>query len=164
MIASNLQAGREGQETPARKGGRRAGDAISSGVIHIISQAIFYGKYQLNSRTCRQCGFEDRVPNGKMSDVNIATELLVDAFRDRFDTALLVSADGDLRGPVVATLREFPGKRVVVVFPPDRHSAELAKVASASFTLGRANLERSLFPTEVHKPDGYILRCPEEWK
>jgi uncharacterized LabA/DUF88 family protein len=126
--------------------------------------AIFYGKYQLNPRICRQCGFEDLVPNEKMSDVNIATELLVDAFRDRFDTALLISADGDLKGPVVATLREFPDKRVVVVFPPARHSVELASVASASFTLGRAKIEHSLFPPEIRKPDGFILKCPEEWK
>jgi hypothetical protein len=126
--------------------------------------AIFYGKYQLNPRICRQCGFEDWVPNEKMSDVNIATELLVDAFRDRFDTALLLSADGDLKAPVTAILREFPAKRVVVVFPPARHSIELANVATASFTVGRANLERSLFPPEVRKPDGFILRCPQEWK
>lgn len=25
-------------------------------------------------------------------------------------------------------------------------------------------LERSLLPPEVRKPDGFILRCPQEWK
>jgi hypothetical protein len=32
----------------------------------------------------------------KMTDVNIAVELLTDAFQDSFDVALLISADGDL--------------------------------------------------------------------
>jgi uncharacterized LabA/DUF88 family protein len=126
--------------------------------------ALFFGKYQLNPRICRQCGFEELVPKEKMSDVNIATELLVDAFRDRFDTALLLSADGDLKAPVMATLHEFATKRIVVVFPPARHSVELANVATASFTLGRAKIEHSLFPPKVRKADGFVLLCPEEWK
>ena len=37
-----------------------------------------------------------------MTDVNIATAMLTDAYRDRFDTALLVSADSDLVPPVRA--------------------------------------------------------------
>jgi uncharacterized LabA/DUF88 family protein len=97
------------------------------------------------------------VPNEKMSDVNIAVELLSDAHRDRFDTALLVSADSDLRGPVEAVLREFAGKRVVVVFPPSRHSVALTQVASAYMTLGRAKLERSVFPRR--KSDARTASC-----
>ena len=58
---------------------------------------VFYGKYQLNSRVCQRCHFEDIVPNEKMTDVYMAVELLPDAFQDLCDTALLISADSDLR-------------------------------------------------------------------
>ena len=61
---------------------------------------IFYGNYQINKRTCRNCGAIDHVKNEKMTDVNIATEMLTDAFLGKFDTALLISADGDLTTPV----------------------------------------------------------------
>ena len=37
-----------------------------------------------------------------MTDVNIAVELLCDAHADAFDTAILLSADGDLTGAVQA--------------------------------------------------------------
>ena len=50
----------------------------------------------------------------KMTDVNIAARLLTAAFENRFDTALLISADGDLTTPVRQVLAQFPQKRVVV--------------------------------------------------
>jgi hypothetical protein len=124
---------------------------------------IFYGKYQLNRRQCRNCNYTDSVPSEKMTDVNIAVELLTDAFQDHFDTALLISADSDLRGPIEAVLRLFPTKRVVVAFPPKRNSAELMRVASAYLRIGRAALAGSQFSDEVTKSDGYVLRRPTPW-
>ncbi|MGH9629467.1 MAG: NYN domain-containing protein [Bryobacteraceae bacterium] len=41
----------------------------------------------------------------KMTDVNIAVELLQDAFQGAFDTAILISADSDLIAPIAAVRR-----------------------------------------------------------
>lgn len=125
---------------------------------------IFYGKYQLNPRECQRCHFKDFVPNEKMTDVYIAVEILTDAYQDIYDTALLISADSDLTPPLNALKRFFPTKRVIVAFPPNRVSQELKNVANAHFTIGRRNIAKSLFPTEVKKPDGFVLRCPERWR
>ena len=38
----------------------------------------------------------------KGSDVNLATYLLVDAFEDRFDVAVIISNDSDLKEPIAA--------------------------------------------------------------
>jgi len=125
---------------------------------------IFYGKCQHIPRTCRQCDFHEDVPIEKMTDVNIAVELLSDAFRDIYDAAYLISADSDLV-PVIATLRSlFPRKRIVVAFPPGRYSRELANKARFSMTIGRRTIAKSLFPPEIRKTDGYILKCPDFWK
>jgi len=123
---------------------------------------IFYGNYQIIRRNCRKCGYLDHVPNEKMSDVNIASEMLTDAFLNKFDTALLVSADGDLMTPV-KRIAETVGKRIVVVFPPDRRSFTLEKVATAHMTIGRNHLAHSQFPNEVKKKNGFILKRPSEW-
>jgi len=125
---------------------------------------IFYGKYQLNPRQCSQCGFQDEVPNEKMTDVNIAVEILKDAYQNKFDVALLISADSDLLPPVKAVRELFPGKRVVVASPPGRYSTSLANSASSSFVIGRGRIAKSVFPEEVRKGDGYILRRPALWK
>jgi uncharacterized LabA/DUF88 family protein len=125
---------------------------------------IFYGKYQFNPRTCRNCGHTISVPSEKMTDVNISVELMADAFQDSFDTAILISADSDLTGPVSAVRRLFPTKRVVVAFPPQRYSVELARLASATFPIGRAQLAKSVFPPTVRKSDGFLLSCPPSWR
>jgi uncharacterized LabA/DUF88 family protein len=124
---------------------------------------IYFGKYQNISRQCNRCGFEDEVPNEKMTDVNIAVELLSDAFQDRYDTAFLISADSDLVPPIKRIRLLFPNKNVIVAFPPNRFSKELDKHAKSTFTIGRAKIAKSLFPPEVGKADGYILKCPERW-
>jgi uncharacterized LabA/DUF88 family protein len=125
---------------------------------------IFYGKYQLNPRQCSQCGFEDEVPNEKMTDVNIAVEILKDAYQNKFDVALLISADSDLVPPVKAVGELFPAKRVVVASPPGRYSVSLANSAGSSLVIGRGKIARSVFPEEVKKADGYILRRPASWE
>jgi len=125
---------------------------------------IFYGKYQLNPRQCSNCGFQDKVPNEKMTDVNIAVEMLKDVYQDRFDIALLVSADSDLVPPVKVVRELFPNKRIVIAFPPNRSSADLANSANKTLVIGRKTIAKSLFPEEVKKQDGYILRCPPSWK
>jgi uncharacterized LabA/DUF88 family protein len=125
---------------------------------------ILYGRYQLNPRQCTHCGFRDEVPNEKMTDVNIAVEMLKDAYQDTFDVALLISADSDLVPPVKTVRELLRHKTVVIAFPPDRYSAGLAESADVSFVIGRARIAKSLLPDELAKPDGYVLRRPPLWR
>ena len=95
---------------------------------------------------------------------SIAIELLSDAFEDRFDVALLISADSDLVGPDERVRRLFPQKQVVAVFPPARYSNALKNVVAKPLHLGRVILAKSMFPDEIAKPDGFVLRRPAEWR
>ncbi len=125
---------------------------------------IFYGKYIDNEYLCPHCNCASRYTQEKMTDVNIATELLRDAFQDQFDTAYLISADSDLSAPLRTVHELFPQKHLVVGFPPARCSKELQSLATYSFHISRKALRRSLFPLEVCKSDGVILKCPESWR
>lgn len=124
---------------------------------------IFYGHYLEKSMTCQRCGACWRAHEEKMTDVNIAVELVVDAFTDRFDTALLVSGDSDLTAPVETVRRLFPQKTVIVAFPPERTSKRLEKAATATFIIGRKKLADSQFPDQVGKADGFVLQRPQKW-
>jgi len=119
--------------------------------------------YLAKTIRCHRCGYTWISHEEKMTDVNIAVEMTMDAFQDRFDTALLVSADSDLTRAVENIRKVLPRKRVVVAFPPGRHSARLKHIADASFTIGRKKIADSLFPESVAKPDGYVLHRPKEW-
>ena len=122
-----------------------------------------YGHYLEKQRHCRHCDATWLHQEEKMTDVNISVHLLLDAFDNKFDTALLLSDDSDLASPVEAVRNRFPGKRVVMVAPPGRKSSRLAQAASAHFTLGRAVLHNSQFSDPHKLPDGSELRRPREW-
>ena len=99
-----------------------------------------------------------------MTDVNMAIALSADAFLNRFDTALLISGDSDLAGPVLQIKQLFPTERIVVAFPPERSSARLLQEAHAAFTISRKTLKDSQFHDQVTKPDGFVLHRPQEWR
>lgn len=125
---------------------------------------IYYGHYLPKPQTCFKCGATWNAHEEKMTDVNIAVEMLNDAYDDAFDTAMLVSADSDLSAPVEAVRARFPKKRVVVACPPDRQSKRLESVASACFRIGRKKFHDSQFPDELCKPDGFVLKRPASWR
>lgn len=81
---------------------------------------IVYGHYQSNHVKCYRCGHIWSNPKEKMTDVNISTRLIVHAYRNLYDTALLISGDSDLIPPIRAVLDNFPEKRIVAAFPPGR--------------------------------------------
>ncbi len=124
---------------------------------------IQYGHHLPKIETCRQCGATWETFEEKMTDVNIAVALLRDAVQNVYDTAIVISADSDLTGPIDTVLQDYPEKRLVVVFPPDRASKQLRSVATATFTLGRKLISDSQFPPRVFDANGYPLHKPSRW-
>lgn len=124
---------------------------------------VFYGHYLEKTVPCFKCKNTWTSHEEKMTDVCIATELLVDAFENSFDAALLISGDSDLVPPVEAIRKKFPGKRIVVAFPPNRKSWDLGKAANARFTIDKSKFRKSMFPDQLKKPDGFLLQRPKEW-
>ena len=124
---------------------------------------FYYGQFLEDTITCRVCGHTYVTYHEKMTDVNIAVELMSDAFQDQFDVALILSADSDLVGPVEAVRRLFPTKRLIVAFPPKRSSYALQQVAHTTLHIDHNELAKSLLPETVLKPDGVALHHPIEW-
>ena len=68
---------------------------------------IHYGRHASRERSCPACEATWEEPEEKMTDVNIAVELLGDAQDGLFDTAMIVSGDTDLVG-LVRAVRAIP--------------------------------------------------------
>ena len=128
------------------------------------SLTIHYGHYLQKSRRCHSCGATWMDYEEKMTDVNIAMQLLADAFDDRFDTALLISADSDLTTPVSVARAKFPGKNIIVALPPNRRSHQLTQAASGSFIINETAYRRSQLPAQVQRADGFVLQRPAHWR
>ena len=110
---------------------------------------LHYGHYLAKTRQCPRCRATWETFEEKMTDVNIAVELLGDARDDAFDTAVVVSGDSDLTKPVQAVQMRDPTKRVVVACPPERTSVQLREAAAAGFVIGRKKLQDSQLPHRV---------------
>lgn len=132
----------------------------------LASQAdlsIQYGKFVISPRTCRTCQSTWNVESEKMTDVNIAVSLLTDAMEDRFDIAMIVSADSDLVPPIEAIRRQFPAKQVIVAFPPCRGSSDLTRIAHAKRKISPDVVMQCQLPNTVYGVDGYPRVRPKEW-
>ncbi len=125
---------------------------------------IFYGHFLSSTVTCSNCGHTYETHHEKMTDVSIAVELMSDAYQDRFDVSLLITADSDLVGLVRTVQHLFSQKRVVIAFPPGRSSAALRSEANRVIHVDRNTLTKSLFPDRVIKPNGYVLNRPARWR
>ena len=124
---------------------------------------IFYGHYLPKPVTCFGCGNQWNTYEEKMTDVNIATELLMDAVDDKFEVAMIISGDSDLTPPLKVIKATFPHKRLVAAFPPNRISNQMKNFVHAHFVIGEANLRGSQFPDKITKRDGFVLTRPMEW-
>jgi uncharacterized LabA/DUF88 family protein len=123
-----------------------------------------YGHYLEKTRTCRKCHALWTDYEEKMTDVNIAIQLLLDAVDDAFDVALVISGDSDLTTPIRRVRERFPTKRVIVAFPPNRYSSELKRCATGYLSIGEDKLRASQLPDSLVKPDGYTLQRPATWR
>ncbi|HMI80622.1 MAG TPA: NYN domain-containing protein [Solirubrobacterales bacterium] len=107
----------------------------------------------------------------KGTDVNIASLMLMDGFEDRYEHAVLISNDGDLKMPVeiVSARLNLP---VTVVNPVLRRRGKRRNKAlspeplppNASFIQLRArHIEESQFPAEMRSEQGALLAKPPGW-
>lgn len=151
-----------------RDNGRNGADQKRQGTyieaLQLRGVKTQFGHYLDKPRSCRKCKATWTDYEEKMTDVNIAVQLQGDAYDDAFDVALVISGDSDLTTPIRRIRKRFPGKRVIVAFPPNRHSSELKRWASGYLTIGEDKLRASQLPDQIIKPGGFLLERPSTWK
>jgi uncharacterized LabA/DUF88 family protein len=99
----------------------------------------------------------------KGSDVNLATYLLLDGFRNEYDVAAVVTNDSDLVEPV-RVVRDELKKTVVILGPnhPGHSSRELTAAATSYKPIRDGALRASQFPDVLTDAIG-IIRKPASW-
>jgi uncharacterized LabA/DUF88 family protein len=102
------------------------------------------GHFKEKHRKCLKCGAAWIAHEEKETDVAIATNLIADAFQDRFDRALIISADSDLTPAIECVRMHFPKKAVNVVAPPGRwgHARDLKPILE----IAPGRIEKIFYP------------------
>lgn len=115
---------------------RRASDATSGEAVHYLDKTQLF-----NSCGATRKAFEKRI-----TDVNIAAQMLVDSYEDRVDMAFIISGNRDLTTPIQQVRKRFPIKRLIVVFSLNGHSAQLKKQLMASSPLEKPSCVKTSHP------------------
>jgi len=142
-------------------------DAIKNAGNVLIYEGYFSkGRYYCynckSSELCLKCGLRQKKITEKQSDVNLATELIFDACNNRFDVAILVGGDTDFVHPVRRVVAM--GKKVHVLFPPDRMSGDICKVASSYGTIFTRSLRNHQYPEKIKLASRIVITKPGEWR
>lgn len=97
----------------------------------------------------------------KGSDVNLATRMLVDAFEDNYDCAVLITNDSDLLGPIKVVREKF-GKKVGLLNPQKRPSVILKQNVDFYKKIRGGPLSASQFDDQLTDGQGTFHK-PREW-
>ena len=98
----------------------------------------------------------------KQSDVNIATELIADAYQDKYDCAVLISNDTDLVFPLLHIKQKLK-KLVIVISPYTEIHTDLKKCSHFYKTIPCEIFKECQFPEVVALSAGRSICKPSEW-
>lgn len=121
-----------------------------------------YGHYKSKTKECRRCGSTWQTNEEKMTDVNIAMQMMIGAVQNTYDTAILISGDSDLVPPI-KSVQDLFHKNVFVAFPPARHNHSVKTAANSSMILGRGLINKSQFANSLTTKSGHQINKPTEW-
>lgn len=97
----------------------------------------------------------------KGSDVNLATHLLIDAFDDAFDVAVIVSNDSDLKEPIAQVRNKF-GKTIGIMNTHARMSMALRPLAHFIKPIRPGALANAQLPNALNDAVGRFQK-PNRW-
>lgn len=98
----------------------------------------------------------------KGSDVNLACQLLLDAFQDNFDVAAVLSNDSDLVEPI-RIVTQVMQKPVGLLSPVANPTPDLRRFASFIRRISPSDLAASQFPSPIILANGAELHKPSTW-
>ena len=98
----------------------------------------------------------------KASDVNLASYLLMDAFKGSFDVAVVFSNDSDLATPIRLAVTKL-GKEIGVYGTRRRVTHRLSEFAAWTRSLRQGPLRASQFPDRIIDADGRTITKPASW-
>jgi hypothetical protein len=121
------------------------------------TQMLLAEPLRMGPRTVRVLKTEE-----KGSDVNLASYLLLDAFRRDYEAAIVVSNDADLKTPIELTMRELDiPVGVLNPHPPERRSLDLHPTFLKQLRQGP--LAGNQFAPVLHDASGGEIRKPKGW-
>lgn len=100
----------------------------------------------------------------KGSDVNLASHMLMDAFCETFDVALVLSQDTDLLEPMRMVTEELGKTLILGWFEETSPGKQHRRLASRVVHISDGMLQRAQFPNPVVSKGGEKIFRPDSWE
>lgn len=131
---------------------------------------IVEGQFKRKQLSCRAIGSDAckqkyYAHEEKESDVNLAIQLVSEAYQGNFDIAIVVTADSDLIPPVKFVRDNFPEKEVWILSPPNRskRSGELIGCAKRGLEMTAKQMRKHIMHEKLIAGGELIAERPSFW-
>lgn len=125
---------------------------------------VILGKFKNKYPFCKNCKTQYHSYEEKESDINMAIQLLEDAYEDRFDKAFVVTADTDLSSTLSRVKALFPQKKIILLVPPLKKKESKGLTSNNIwFEIKNSHLKKSLLPEKITY-NGEEICMPQEWE
>jgi len=142
------------------------------GANRIINEGKFEtinGNYQKKDINCPKCNKLSQHPEEKMTDVNIATQMIGDCYNKKIDKIVLITGDSDLLPPLEFINEYVEGVSIKLVFPPERQSYELyqfmksKRIRVTHLSRNESFFKNSIMP-DIVKSETKTYTRPHNWQ
>lgn len=114
------------------------------------------GNFKKKDKKCPKCNGKWTDHEEKETDVNIALKILCDAIEDKFDRAIIMSADSDLIPVIKEVKSRFPNKEIFVAVLGDRYDqAHDIRNQTGTMRLNKGRIKSNLLPDKINLSNGY---------
>ena len=114
-----------------------------------------FGQFKDKRIKCKKCHQRFKAKEEKETDINMALGLVVDGLQDRYDKAILVSADTDLAAAVNKARELSPDKRIFVAVPPGRYA--LSRDLGKRFPITPGRVAKNLLASSYSDSEGNLI-------
>ena len=115
--------------------------------------ALHMSRFSTRRHRCFTCGASWDSHEEKQTDVQMAVDIVADCLENKFDLALVITADSDLN-PAISKVRETRGKRLLMIAPPGRFNR--ARDLQFTHQIRPGRIARHLLPPQIDE-DGRIV-------
>lgn len=127
-----------------------------------VGVTLVMGRFKNKYVKCQKCGRRYTTKEEKETDVNLAVHLVVDGMKDRYDRAIVITADTDMGAGVDMARHEQPTKEISVMAPPGRLSR--ARDLDPVMEIRANRLKQCLLEAEYKDDAGnVIVSRPEKY-
>jgi uncharacterized LabA/DUF88 family protein len=135
---------------------KRHRDFVAANEAHGVK--VIMGRFKAKEISCKAlCKQKFWTHEEKETDVNIGAHLIADMLQNKFDTAIVITADTDLSAVIeLAKTLSNNNKRIYAVAPPNRMSR--SRELNHLFMITKGKIHASLLPEHIQTPSGVVTR------